>query len=187
MHLPFACPTVDATDAAVSRSEPRITTLFDLHELDAQQPLPIQTSQIEEGVDEEIEWTLIEIEQLHAVMFDVCLAQLSDPETPLDEVIDWLRWVISDPRKDSEAFSFNAVMRLHRRPDVRNLQETVREGSRNFLGSRLAAYPPAVADMFWHDPDYFASLLDRNPQWLNEALRKQHSVEPFGIALRQGD
>lgn len=181
MHNHVGPPVAHAAAAANLSGAAPMATLFDLGDLDAQQPIPVEVKAANDEDDEVVEWTPLGIEQLHAVMFDVCLAQLKDPETPLDEVFDWLRWVISDPRKRDAPFSFSSVMRLHRRPNVRDVQETVLSGARRFIAKRLSAYPPIVADTFWRNPDLFVARLDRNPQWVNEMLRKQKALEPTPI------
>ena len=122
--------------------------------------------------DEKIAWTLDEIVTLHGVLFDSCVETLADPETPLDEVLDCLRWIFSEPGKETAPFSFVSTLKLYQRPHARFVQEAIQAGLARYLSARLGRYPPWVAEAFWSDPDWFAEELERNPQWVNETLRR---------------
>ena len=121
---------------------------------------------------EKIAWTLEEIVMLHGVLFDDCVAKLADPETPLDEVLDCLRWIFSERDKESAPFSFVSTLKLYQRPHARFVREAIQTGLARYLRARLTRYPPWVAEAFWSDPDWFAQELERNPQWVNETLRR---------------
>lgn len=123
--------------------------------------------------DEKIVWTQEEIVILHGVLFDTCVEKLDDPETPLDEVLDCLRWIFSEPGKEAEPFSFVSTLRLYQRPHARFVREAIQAGLARYLEARLRRYPPWVAEAFWSDPDWFAEELERNPQWVNETLRRR--------------
>jgi hypothetical protein len=122
-----------------------------------------------------LHWELGEADliKLHGVLFDVCEEKLRDPETPLDEVFDCLRWIFSERGKEHLAFSFTNTLKLHERPHPREIRGRIQEGLRAYLARRLARYPAWVAQAFWRDPDRFADTLERNPQWINERLRQQ--------------
>ena len=94
------------------------------------------------------------------------------PETPLGEVIDCLRWIFSEPHRETEAFSFSTTLKLYQRPHGRRVREAIRVGLKRYLSERLARYPAWVAEAFWSDPDRFAEELERNPQWINERVRR---------------
>ena len=121
---------------------------------------------------EKIAWTLDEIVMLHGVLFDSCVETLADPETPLDEVLDCLRWIFSEPGKETAPFSFVSTLKLYQRPHARFVQEAIQTGLTRYLSARLGRYPSWVAEAFWSDPDWFAEELERNPQWVNESLRR---------------
>ena len=123
--------------------------------------------------EEKITWTQKEIVMLHGILFDTCVERLHDPETPLDEVIDCLRWIFSEPRREANAFSFSNTLRLYQRPQAWCVREAIQVGLANYLNERLTRYPAWVAEAFWSDPDRFADELERNPQWVNEALRRR--------------
>ena len=124
------------------------------------------------GAEERIAWTDEEIVQLHGILFDTCIETLHDSETPLDEVLDCLRWIFSAPGKEGEPFSFAATLKLYGRPHARFVREAIQAGLARYLKARLARYPAWVAEAFWSDPDWFAEELERNPQWVNETLRR---------------
>ncbi len=119
-----------------------------------------------------VAWTHEEVVMLHGILFDTCVEQLGDPETPLDEVIDCLRWIFSGSSRENQAFSFSTTLKLYQRPHARNVRAAIQGGLKRYLGERLARYPAWVADAFWSDPDRFAEELERNPQWINERLRR---------------
>ena len=120
-----------------------------------------------------IAWSEQAIVQLHAVLFDTCVDKLADPKTPLDEVIDCLRWIFSEPQKEGNAFSFTHTLRLYARPPADRVRGAVQVGLKRYVEARLAQYPSWVAEAFWSDPDRFADELERNPQWVNATLRKR--------------
>jgi hypothetical protein len=131
--------------------------------------------------DERIAWTHDEIVMLHGILFDTCVEKLADPETPLDEVLDCLRWIFSEPGKDAAPFSFVRTLKLYQRLHARFVREAIQAGLARYLEARLTRYPPWVAGAFWSDPDCFAEELERNPQWVNETLRR-HSRDGDLIA-----
>ena len=125
-----------------------------------------------EGTEERITWTQEEVVMLHGILFDTCVERLNDPETPLDEVVDCLRWIFSDRSKEAQPFSFSNTMRLYQRPHARYVREVLQTGLKGYLTERLTPYPAWVSEAFWSDPDRFADELERNPQWINERVRR---------------
>jgi hypothetical protein len=124
-------------------------------------------------LDEKVAWTHEEIVMLHGILFDSCVDKLEDPETPLDEVLDCLRWIFSEPGKEAKPFSFARTLKLYQRPHARFVREAIQAGLARYLTARLTRYPPWVAEAFWSDPDAFAEELERNPQCVNETLRRR--------------
>ena len=120
-----------------------------------------------------IEWTREEIVMLHGILFDTCVEKLNDSETPLDEVVDCLRWIFSEPGKEANAFSFSNTLKLYQRPGAWRVREAIEVGLANYLNGQFTRYPAWVAQAFWSDPDRFADELERNPQCVNEALRRR--------------
>jgi hypothetical protein len=127
----------------------------------------------EQHSEAKIAWTHDEIVMLHAVLFDTCVERLNDPETPLDEVIDCLRWIFSEPRREGNAFSFSNTLRLYQRPQAGHVREAIQVGLARYLDERFKRYPAWVGDAFWRDPDRFADELERTPQRVSEALRRR--------------
>ena len=74
--------------------------------------------------------------------------------------------------QENLAFSFATTLKLYQRPHARNVREAIQAGLKRYLSERLARYPAWVAEAFWSDPDRFAEELERNPQWINERLRR---------------
>lgn len=68
-----------------------------------------------------IEWTEEDVVLLHWRLL-VEVRRRSDPETPLDEKYDTLRWILTEREKDAKPFSFVnclrvvAAVRCHRSP-----------------------------------------------------------------------
>jgi hypothetical protein len=122
--------------------------------------------------EERIAWTQEEVVMLHGILFDTCVERLNDLETPLDEVVDCLRWIFSDRSKEAQPFSFSNTMRLYQRPHARYVREVLQTGLKGYLTERLTRYPAWVSEAFWSDPDRFADELERNPQWINERVRR---------------
>lgn len=129
--------------------------------------------ELSNGSEEKIAWTQQEVVMLHGILFDTCVEKLDDPETPLDEVIDCLRWIFSEPGKEANAFSFANTLRLYQRPQAWRVREAIQVGLARYLNGRFTRYPAWVTEAFWSDPDWFAEELERNPQWVNEALRRR--------------
>ena len=125
-----------------------------------------------DSTEERIAWTQEEVVMLHGILFDTCVERLNDPETPLDEVVDCLRWIFSDRSKEAQPFSFSNTMRLYQRPHARYVREVLQTGLKGYLTERLTPYPAWVSEAFWSDPDRFADELERNPQWINERVRR---------------
>jgi hypothetical protein len=125
-----------------------------------------------ESTEEQIGWTQEEVVMLHGILFDTCVERLNDPETPLDEIVDCLRWIFSDRSKETQAFSFASTMSLYQRPHPRYVREALQAGLKGYLTERLTRYPAWVGEAFWSDPDRFADELERNPQWINERVRR---------------
>jgi len=70
--------------------------------------------------DPPIEWTVDEIVRLHGWLLEDC-GKIADPKTPMDEVLEILLWMFTEPEKDGRPFSFATCLRLTGqsiRPDV---------------------------------------------------------------------
>lgn len=127
-----------------------------------------------------IEWTDDTIVRLHFMLLDDC-EKLADPEAPLEEKLEVLRWIYTDPEKDDAPFSFANCLKLFGRPTDPTQgsfgPEEVREGLRGHLlgwiRESLERYPLWVREAFLSNPDHVSELLARNPQRINEEVRRR--------------
>ena len=128
------------------------------------------------------EWSEEDVVLLHWRLLKE-LDKLDDPETPLAEKIDTLRWVFTSPEKDSANFSFaNCVRVVGTSPlsptpyfgkvDVEAVRDWIRHKARGWFRDTIARYPQWVQDQILDYPDWVDQRLDKNPQWLNEQVKK---------------
>src|SRR5579862_4387704 len=110
-------------------------------------PTPRSASPVSEIEDEReavddseatIEWTHEEVVMLHAILFDTSVEKLNDPKTSLDEVVDCLRWILSEPGKETQAFSFSNTLKLYQRRHPRYIREAIERGLKRYLNQRFA-------------------------------------------------
>ena len=127
-----------------------------------------------------IEWTDDAIVRLHFILLDDC-EKLADSETPLEEKLDILRWIYTDPQKDGAPFSFATCLKLFGRPsdptqgtlDPREIREGFRHSLLGWIQESLDRYPTWVREAFYSNPDHMSALLEKNPQYINEEVRKR--------------
>ena len=127
-----------------------------------------------------IEWTDDTIVRLHFMLLDDC-EKLADPQTPLEEKLEVLRWIYTDPQKDDAPFSFANCLKLFGRPTDQTQgslgPKEVREGLRGHLSGwireSLERYPAWVREAFHSNPDHVSELLARNAQRINEEVRRR--------------
>lgn len=134
--------------------------------------------------DEEspIEWSEEDIVQLHWRLLKE-VSRLADPDTPLEEKFDTLRWVFTEREKDDKPFSFASCLRvigcspLSPAPycglvDVEAVRDYIRTSSQRWLRETLNRYPPWVRDAVVSHPEWVETRLARNPQWINEEVKR---------------
>ena len=134
--------------------------------------------------DEEapVEWSEEDIVLLHWRLLKE-IGRLADPETPLEEKFDTLRWVFTEREKDRKPFSFVSCLRvvgcspLSPLPycglvDVEEVRDVIRCAVRSWLRQTLMRYPSWVREAIVDHPEWIESRLARNPQWINEAIRR---------------
>jgi hypothetical protein len=170
-----------------------------------------------------VDWTEAEIAGLHWELLREVSA-LADPKTPIAEKIDTLDWVLRDPSRDDEPFSFAYCVRVvtshvafedfiklreefhahlaqenstgktearrHMPPtaylghvDVDTLRLYVKVHARQWLRESLDQLPQDARDYFRARPEYVASRLAANPQFLNELLAKTRRKTHEGPGL----
>jgi hypothetical protein len=135
------------------------------------------------GDDESpIEWSEEDVVQLHWRLLRE-VSRLADPQTPLEEKFDTLRWVFTEPEKDQAPFSFVSCLRvvgcspLSPTPyfglvDAQEVRDYIRNASKNWLRSTLTRYPRWVREAIANNPAWVEARLARNPQWINEEIKR---------------
>ena len=133
-----------------------------------------------------VEWSEEDVVLLHWRLLRE-LADLGDPDTPLDEKIDTLRWVFTDPDRESLPFSFVNCLRVvalsplspvpYMGPiDADSIRDWIRHHVREWLTTTIARYPSWAAEAVLENPCWIESRLAKNPQWINEEIKK-HTVQ----------
>ena len=136
--------------------------------------------------DTPVEWSEEDVVFLHWRLLEE-IDQLADPNTPLDEKFDILRWVFTETEKDSKPFSFASCLRVvgcsPLSPiaycglvDTEAVRDHIRNSLRVWFRRTLERYPIWVRDAVIHNPEWVEGRLAKNPQWINEQL-KQMSVQ----------
>ena len=129
-----------------------------------------------------VEWSEEDVVLLHWRLLQE-LAGLGDPDTPLDEKIDTLRWVFTDPQCEGQPFSFvNCLKVVALSPlspvpyvgpiDAESIREWIRHHVRDWLTVTIERYPSWAAAAVLENPCWIESRLAKNPQWINEEIKK---------------
>lgn len=133
--------------------------------------------------DAPVEWSEEDVVFLHWRLLQE-LNDLSDPGTPLEEKLDTLRWVFTEPDKDGKPFSFaNCLQVVGCSPlsptpyfgsiDVETIRAWIEYHVRDWFEATLSRYPTWVRQAVLQHPAWIASRLAKNPQWLNEEIKKR--------------
>lgn len=128
------------------------------------------------------DWTEEEIVFLHWRLL-LEIQELADPNAPLGEKLETLRWVFTESEKDTRPFSFVSCLRvvgcspLSPVPycglvDCETIREHIAGQAKRWLHETLAHYPAWVGEALAHQPTWIEDQLARNPQWINEQVRK---------------
>lgn len=132
--------------------------------------------------DSPIEWSEQDVVLLHWRLLRE-IGGLADPETPLEEKFDTLRWVFTEREKDDKPFSFASCLRVvgcspfSPLPycglvDVEEVRDHIRAAAKTWLRQTLVRYPLWVREAVVDHPEWVETRLARNPQWLNEEVRR---------------
>jgi len=135
-----------------------------------------------DDADTPVEWTEEDVVLLHWRLLQE-IGSLADPATPLEEKIDTLRWVFTEPEKDTKPFSFVSCLRVvgcsPMSPvpyvgavDPEAVHDYIRSATRRWLRDTLLRYPLWVRDAVMAHPEWVEARLARNPQWINEEVRR---------------
>jgi len=136
--------------------------------------------------DDDAQWDNQDIVFLHWRLLKE-VSGLSDPATPLEEKLDTLRWIFTEPEKESLPFSFVNCLKVVAcsplsptpylgRLDAEEIRDAIRCQVKSWLDATLTRYPPWVRDAVLGNPAWIESGLAKNPQWINEQIKK-HSVQ----------
>lgn len=129
-----------------------------------------------------IEWSEEDVVLLHWRLLKE-IGRLADPETPLEEKFDTLRWVFTERDKDHKPFSFVSCLRvvgcspLSPLPycglvDAEEVRDVIRHAIPLWLRQTLSRYPSWVREAIVDHPGWVEAQLARNPQWINEEVRR---------------
>ena len=129
-----------------------------------------------------VEWSEEDVVLLHWRLLQE-LGGLGDPNTPLDEKLDTLRWVFTDPKCEREPFSFVNCLRVvslsplspvpYPGPiDAESIRDWIRYHVRKWLTATIDRYPSWAAEAVLENPCWIESRLAKNPQWINEEIKK---------------
>lgn len=129
-----------------------------------------------------VEWSEEDVVFLHWRLLQE-VSHLADPDTPLEEKFDTLRWVFTEREKDGRPFSFVSCLRVvgcsPLSPiaycglvDAQEIREHIRNRVKVWLGETLNRYPTWVREAIATNPAWVEARLARNPQWINEQLKR---------------
>ena len=132
--------------------------------------------------DCEIEWSEEDIVFLHWRLLKE-VGDLRDPETPLEEKLDTLRWVFTEREKENRPFSFVNCLKvvgcspLSPAPyfglvDAEEIRDSIRYQAKAWLIATLERYPAWVREAVFKNPEWVEARLEKNPQWINEQVKK---------------
>jgi len=129
-----------------------------------------------------VEWSEEDVVFLHWRLLQE-VTHLADPDTPLEEKFDTLRWVFTEREKDGRPFSFVSCLRVvgcsPMSPiaycglvDAEELRDHIRNSVKAWLGETLQRYPDWVREAIAINPAWIEARLAKNPQWINEQLKR---------------
>ncbi len=132
--------------------------------------------------DEEIEWCEEDVVFLHWRLLKE-VGDLRDPETPLEEKLDTLRWIFTEREKENHPFSFVNCLKvvgcspLSPAPyfglvDAEEIRNSIRRQVKAWLIASLERYPAWVREAVFKNPEWVEARLEKNPQWINEQVKK---------------
>jgi hypothetical protein len=166
--------------AAVRESSGHVcqASLFEDSDATEHEVWPVSEEENKSFAELGIHWTLEgrEIAKLHFVLLDEC-RKLAEEETPLDEVIDILLWIRSEPGKEASPFSFRNCVRLYSMAaNPKLVREVIEELLPRWLNALAQRYPKWVWDSLRTSPHWVAQQLQRNPQWVNESVHAKSAT-----------
>lgn len=133
--------------------------------------------------DSAVEWDEEDIVFLHWRLLKE-VSDLCNPETPLEEKFDTLRWIFTEREKENRPFSFVNCLKvvgcspLSPTPyfglmDAEDIRDAIRAQVKTWLSATLDRYPRWVRDAVLGNPEWVENQLAKNPQWINEQIKKR--------------
>lgn len=133
-----------------------------------------------------VEWDEADIVLLHWRLLSE-VRSLGDPATPLEEKLDTLRWVFTEPDKDGRPFSFVSCLRVvgcsalsptayFGLLDAEDIRDAIAVQVKRWLNATLERYPAWVREAVRANPGWVENCLVKNPQWINEQI-KQYAMQ----------
>ncbi len=129
-----------------------------------------------------VEWSEEDIVFLHWRLLQE-VSHLADPDSPLEEKFDTLRWVFTEREKDGQPFSFVSCLRVvgcsPLSPiaycglvDAQEVRDRIQNNLKAWLSATLERYPAWVREAVVQNPEWVEARLLKNPQWINEQLKR---------------
>lgn len=129
-----------------------------------------------------IEWSEEDIVFLHWRLLQE-ISHLADPDKPLEEKFDTLRWIFTEREKDARPFSFVSCLRVvgcsPLSPitycglvDAQEVRDRIQNSVKAWLSATLERYPVWVREAVVRNPEWVEARLLKNPQWINEQLKQ---------------
>lgn len=139
-----------------------------------------------EDCDASTEWSEEAVVLLHWRLL-LEIRRLADPDTPLEEKYDTLRWVFTEREKDTQPFSFVSCIRVvgcsPLSPigycgslDAEDLRDHIRRHLGTWMGDTLRRYPLWVREAIACNPAWVEANLTKNPQWINEQMKRMSAA-----------
>jgi len=143
---------------------------------------PKEPDQEAPSSEEPVSWSVDAIVQLHMVLLEQ-LAGLADPAKPLEEKLELLQWVFTEPELEDKPFSFSNCVKLCGRSYNPHYGLMSADDVRHELGrliprwmkESLALYPEWIQRAVTSNPAWVWARLDGNPQFINRAARRSIS------------
>lgn len=129
-----------------------------------------------------VEWSEEDIVFLHWRLLQE-ISHLADPDKPLEEKFDTLRWVFTEREKDKLPFSFVSCLRVvgcsPLSPiaycglmDAQDIRDRIEKSLKTWLSATLERYPVWVREAVVRNPEWVEARLLKKPQWINEQLKQ---------------
>jgi hypothetical protein len=129
-----------------------------------------------------VEWSEEDIVFLHWRLLQE-VSHLADPDKPLEEKFDTLRWVFTEREKDGQPFSFVSCLRVvgcsPLSPiaycglvDAQEVRDRIENSLKAWVSATLERYPVWVREAVVQNPEWVEARLLKNPQWINEQIKR---------------